>query len=792
MDLPMRQPQCLLRASLRAGEAECDDYLEGRSACDTERRQEVALGPYELMQHTKLPLSLGLVLGFLFSAPLLGAEDDSKPAPPAAAKSVEQVAESARRSLAVITFEGRDGKRQGLGTGFVIAADGLIATNLHVLGEARPITVLLCDGKRYDVSSVHASDRVQDLALIRIPATHLTPLELGDSNRLKEGQAVVALGNPHGLPNSVVSGVVSAKREVEGKPMIQLAIPIEPGNSGGPLLDLQGRVHGILTMKSMLTPNLGFAVPINALKPLIQKPNPIPMSRWLTIGALDPAEWTVLFDARWKQRAGRITVEGAGTGFGGRSLCVARRAVPDAPYEVAVTVRLDDESGAAGLAFHSDGGDKHYGFYPSGGQLRLTRFEGPDVYSWTILHQKPSSHYRAGEWNRLKVRVEKDKILCFVNDHLEVESTDTGLTGGRVGLAKFRQTRAEFKQFQVGRQLRSPALPAEVVQRITKSVDELSTQGAPTGELLDSLVPHGAAGVTMLRDRAKQLEHQASQLRELADAVHQREVQAQLLTALQPKEDQIDLFHAVLLIAKLDNEELDIDAYRHELVRMASDIGKVIPKGADDQTKLTVLDKYLFSERGFHGSRGDYYNRANSYLNEVMDDREGLPITLSVLYLELARRLGVKVVGVGLPGHFVVKHVPAKGEGQLIDVFESGKRLSVVEAKARVRSMTGRPAREEDFAVVNKKAILIRIIHNLISIARGEKDPTAPLRYLDVLLAIAPDAITERLMRATVRYQAGDRKGALVDVDWVLQHHADKVETDRLQQFREVLTQPDR
>ena len=73
--------------------------------------------------------------------------------------------------------------------------------------------------------------------------------------------------------------------------MLQIAIPIEQGNSGGPVLDMQGRVVGIVTMKSLVTANLGFAVPVNALKPLLEKPNPVPMERWLTIGVLDKSEW---------------------------------------------------------------------------------------------------------------------------------------------------------------------------------------------------------------------------------------------------------------------------------------------------------------------------------------------------------------------------------------------------------------------------------------------------------------------------------------------------------------------
>src|SRR5262249_3387602 len=127
-----------------------------------------------------------------------------------------------------------------------------------------------------------------------------------------------------------------------------------------------------------------------------------------------------------------------------------------------------------------------------------------------------------------------------------------------------------------------------------------------------------------------------------------------------------------LLVALLDNEEVDVDGYRQELERMAREISRSLPVEADAATKLTALNKYLFDEHGFHGSRGDYYHRSNSYVNEVLDDREGLPITLSVIYIELARKIGLKIVGVSLPGHFVVRHEPAEGDAQLIDVYERG------------------------------------------------------------------------------------------------------------------------
>ncbi len=242
----------------------------------------------------------------------------SSPAPDWVARLVEK----ARPSVVVITITGRDGTSEGIGTGFVVSSDGLIATNLHVIGEARPIEVRSAAGKTYEVTAVEAVERSVDLALLRVRAKDLPALALGDSDKIEQGQPVVALGNPHGFEHSVVSGVISGSREIDGLPLLQLAIPIEPGNSGGPLLDEQGRVLGLLTMKSAVTANLGFAVKINALKPLLEKPNPVPMARWLTIGALDPDQWQPVLGARWRQHAGRIAVAGAGrVSAAARSAC---------------------------------------------------------------------------------------------------------------------------------------------------------------------------------------------------------------------------------------------------------------------------------------------------------------------------------------------------------------------------------------------------------------------------------------------------------------------------------------
>jgi len=721
----------------------------------------------------KRPLWL-LVLLILLGSPLSKAQeaptrDTAVPAqPPAAippskaddkAASVEATTKQVRESVAIITTTGRDGRREGIGSGFVVAADGLIATNFHVIGDNRAIAVRLADGRQLEVTAVHASNRALDLAVLRVDAHDLKPLALGDSDTLQQGQSVLALGNPQGLTHSVVTGVVSSVREVDGRPMIQLAIPIEPGNSGGPLVDLQGRVQGVMTMKSLVTPNLGFALTINQLKPLLEKPNPIPMARWLTIGALDGREWTPLFGARWRQRAGRITVDGVGQSFGGRSLCLSTAEVPQRPFEVSVAVQLNDESGAAGLAFFADGEHRHYGFYPTNGSLRLTHFDGPDVGSWNILYDRPSRHYVAGDWNTLRVRFEPGRILCFVNDQSVIELADPHNASGKIGLVKFRQTEAQFKHFRMGAEVPRVAVTAAEAEQMGRLAAELPAAGAWDDKLVDSLATQADRAVPALREKAALLEKQAERLRLLASAAHETRVIADLTACVSMPEEKIDLIRAGLLLARLDNDEVDVDAYRDQFERLGRELAAKVPDAATDADKLKILRDFMFADHGFHGSRTDYYHRANSYLNEVLDDREGLPITLSIIYMELAHRIGLNIVGVGLPGHFVVRHEPAGSDAQLIDVFDGATPLTRAEAEHSIAAATEGEAKDEYFATVSKRAILTRMIANLLGVSAS--DPRAMNRYLNAILALEPDSARHHWLRAVVRYRLEENAGAM-------------------------------
>ncbi|MEO8291740.1 MAG: trypsin-like peptidase domain-containing protein [Actinomycetota bacterium] len=176
---------------------------------------------------------------------------------------------------------------EATGTGFLVRADGVIVTNQHVIEGAQDITVTLPepDGRTLD-ASVIATDATHDLAVLDINATALPTVSLGNSNDLQLGQQVVALGYALGLKGgpTVTSGIVSSlDRTIEVQDpnaasgtrsyadVLQTDAAINPGNSGGPLIDLSGRVVGIDSAGSSSAENIGFAIAIDAAKPLIQK-----------------------------------------------------------------------------------------------------------------------------------------------------------------------------------------------------------------------------------------------------------------------------------------------------------------------------------------------------------------------------------------------------------------------------------------------------------------------------------------------------------------------------------------
>jgi len=163
--------------------------------------------------------------------------------------------------------------QKGTGSGFIISQEGYVLTNEHVVRKAEKIKVTLSDGREF-TGNVVGSDVSSDMAIVKIPANNLPTVTLGDSDKLRVGEVVIAIGNPYGLQQTVTMGVVSAKgRSIplgEGEQVyrnfIQTDTAINPGNSGGPLLNTKGEVVGINTAIIPYAHGIGFAIPINAAK----------------------------------------------------------------------------------------------------------------------------------------------------------------------------------------------------------------------------------------------------------------------------------------------------------------------------------------------------------------------------------------------------------------------------------------------------------------------------------------------------------------------------------------------
>ncbi|MEO7118333.1 MAG: trypsin-like peptidase domain-containing protein [Candidatus Limnocylindrales bacterium] len=205
------------------------------------------------------------------------------PAGPGSDSDSDVVSAAAAIGPAVVTIQTTTGQLSGTGSGVIVTADGYILTNHHVVGSAKAVTVLLADGRALD-GTVVGVDTLTDLAIVKVDGSDLPTAPLGDSSTLQAGQRAIAIGSPLGdYPGSVTQGIVSGlDRAIDVadqttgttthlQHLIQTDAAINPGNSGGPLLDADGRVIGINTAEASNAQGIGFAIPIDLAKPIVDQ-----------------------------------------------------------------------------------------------------------------------------------------------------------------------------------------------------------------------------------------------------------------------------------------------------------------------------------------------------------------------------------------------------------------------------------------------------------------------------------------------------------------------------------------
>jgi len=239
------------------------------------------------------------------------------------------------------------------------------------------------------------------------------------------------------------------------------------------------------------------------------------------------------------------------------------------------------------------------------------------------------------------------------------------------------------------------------------------------------------------------------------------------------EEAELDLARACLMIAEDAYPGLDVDGYLGEIERHAARLRSRLPPKGGAEARVIALNGFLFDELGFHGNADDYYDPRNSYLNEVIDRRMGIPITLAILYLEIGRRIGLPLDGVSFPGHFLVR-LRLRGAMLVIDPFAGGAAQSEADLRERLQRVIpagqsgGVPVAElplDPFLEpASKRQILARLLRNLKGIYREADQPQRLLAVLNRMRVVAPDAHGELRERGLLYQRMECFRAALKDL----------------------------
>lgn len=259
---------------------------------------------------------------------------------------------------------------------------------------------------------------------------------------------------------------------------------------------------------------------------------------------------------------------------------------------------------------------------------------------------------------------------------------------------------------------------------------------------------------------------------------------------IQQPDEAINLAAAALYIAQEEYPELDCEAYLHQLDRMALQLRDRLPEATYPLKLIRAINEYLFEAQGFVGNSQNYYDPANSFLNKVLERRTGIPITLSLVYLELARRIGLPMAGVSMPGHFLIRPISAE-MGIFVDAFHKGEIMFEEDCHDCIRTLYGENARLQPrhLEPIGPRPFLARMLMNLKVIYLERQDISRALGVIDRILMLMPDALAERRDRGLIHYRQGQLGTALADLKYYLLNHPDAHDSFEIQQIVSQINQ---
>lgn len=231
-------------------------------------------------------------------------------------------------------------------------------------------------------------------------------------------------------------------------------------------------------------------------------------------------------------------------------------------------------------------------------------------------------------------------------------------------------------------------------------------------------------------------------------------------------DEQIDLARAALYFAQEEYPNLEPEACLEALDTIAAAVQRQLPQTRYPLKVIQTINHYLYQELKFSGNTTDYYDPRNSYLNQVIDRRKGIPITLSLVYLEVARRIDFPMVGVGMPGHFLIRPV-GEDLNVFVDPFHQGEILFPEDCQERLNQLYGSPVefQLEFLEPVSSRQFLARMLTNLKVIYLNRGEWSKALATIERILILFPEAPLEQRDRGLLYYQMGRWTEATQDLE---------------------------
>ena len=252
--------------------------------------------------------------------------------------------------------------------------------------------------------------------------------------------------------------------------------------------------------------------------------------------------------------------------------------------------------------------------------------------------------------------------------------------------------------------------------------------------------------------------------------------------AVKCQDNEIDLGRAALVIAQMEYPDLEVEPYLKRMDRLATVIKDLVGDEESVFRLLACINIVLFKQEGFQGNRSNYYDPKNSFLNDLIDRKMGIPITLSVLYQEVARRAGLTLHGVGFPGHFLLKHIDHEEE-IIIDPFNGGEVRSDAELQSLLDEIyPGKAVLKFEFlSPVSKRQILKRMLINLRGIYLHQGDFFRGLSVEERVVILEPNPVREYRDRGILHLRLENFPQALEDLETYLRLASDANDADEIQ-----------